>query len=355
LFIEFRMPEGAMTVIAITREIGSLGTEVAAGVAKRLGLEIIRSEVASKNVARRLGVAESSVTRYLDGSASLLERWQIDRHKLFHYASEEILGLAQRGNVLIKGWGAATTLRDVPQVISARVCAPMEFRVCVMMERQGRNDAATVREEIERFDAARARALRAYFNVEQEDARLYHIVLNTERLSVDACVDAVCELAEGPRFRNTFTSRSALTNKLLEAKISSALVEHISVAMAPLGVSVSVANGRVTLAGTTCSGRLRKLAEKITHMVPGVLQIDNRIVSVPTRGTVFSNTKDRVAQDRPSCVPAPGGRIETDSATKLIAIPVGLKRQQRADARRMEGRENRRRMYEALNDDRRAK
>jgi hypothetical protein len=26
------------------------------------------------------------------------------------------------------------------------------------------------------------------FNIEQEDAALYHIVLNTERLSVDACV-----------------------------------------------------------------------------------------------------------------------------------------------------------------------
>jgi cytidylate kinase len=276
-----------MTVIAMTREIGSLGNEVATRVAKRLGLEIVRSEVAASNVARRLGVAESSVTRYLDGSPSLLERWRIDRRKLFHYASEEILGLAQRGNVLIKGWGAATLLREVPQVINVRVCAPMDFRVRIMMERQGRNDAATVREEIERFDAARARTLRAYFNVDQEDARLYHIVLNTERLSVDACVDAVCKLAEGSRFRETFTSRSAFANKLLEAKISSALVEHISVAMAPLGVSVSVANGKVTLAGTTCSGSLRKLAEKITQAVPGVFQIDNRILSVPSRGSAF--------------------------------------------------------------------
>jgi cytidylate kinase len=276
-----------MTVIAMTREIGSGGTEIAARVAKRLGLEIVRSEVAANNVARRLGVSESAVTRYLDGSASLLERWQIDRRKLFHYACEEILGLAQRGNVLIKGWGAATLLRDVPQVISVRVCAPMDFRVRVMMERLGRTDANTVRGEIERFDAARTRSLRAYFDVEQEDARLYHIVLNTERLSIDACVNAVCELAEGPRFRDTFKSRSALANKLLEAKISSALAEHISVATAPLGVSVSVADGKVTLAGTTSSGSLRARAEKIAHASAGMVPIDNRIVSVPTRGSAF--------------------------------------------------------------------
>ena len=43
---------------------------------------------------------------------------------------------------------------------------------------------------------------------------LYHIALNTERLSVDACVDAVSKLAEGVRFRDTFTSRSALTRCL---------------------------------------------------------------------------------------------------------------------------------------------
>ena len=276
-----------MPVIAMTREIGSLGTEVAARVGKRLGLEIVRSEVAANNVARRLGVAESAVSRYLDGSASLLERWQVDRRKLFHYASEEILSLAQRGNVLIKGWGAATMLRDVPQVINVRVCAPMEFRVRVMMERQGRNDAPAVRQEIERFDAARARTLRAYFNVEQEDARLYHIVLNTERLSVDACVAAVCKLAESPQFRDTFESRSALANKLLEAKISSALVDHISVAMAPLGLSVSIANGKITLTGTTSSGSLRKRAEEIAHASAGMLQIDNRILSVPTRGSAF--------------------------------------------------------------------
>ena len=276
-----------MTVIAMTREIGSLGTEVAAGVAKRLGLEIIRSEVAADNVARRLGVTESAVLRYLDGTASLLERWQIDRRKLFHYAAEEILSLAQKGNVLIKGWGAATLLRDVPHVISARVCAPMDFRVRVLMERTGRKDAANVRDEIERFDAARARSLRAYFNVEQEDAGLYHIVLNTERLSVDACVNAICKLADGPRVRDTFRSRSALANKLLEAKISSALVEHISVAMAPLGLSVSVDDGKVTLAGTTCSGSLRARAEKIAHASAGMLKIDNRIVSVPTRGSAF--------------------------------------------------------------------
>jgi len=45
-----------MTVIAMTRQPGSLGSEVANGIAGRLGLKIIHSEIVANNVAERLGV-----------------------------------------------------------------------------------------------------------------------------------------------------------------------------------------------------------------------------------------------------------------------------------------------------------
>jgi BON domain len=71
---------------------------------------------------------------------------------------------------------------------------------------------------------------------------------------------------------------------VVEAKIRTALAENISVAAAPLGVAVSVANDRVTLAGMTCSGSMRARAEKVAQAAAGILQIDNRIVCMPARG-----------------------------------------------------------------------
>src|SRR5271169_5958329 len=82
-----------MTVIAMTREVGSLGTDVAVGVAKELNLKIVHSEIVANQIAERMGVKESAVQRYVDGSASLLERWLINRHQLSRYTSEEILRL----------------------------------------------------------------------------------------------------------------------------------------------------------------------------------------------------------------------------------------------------------------------
>jgi cytidylate kinase len=52
-----------MTVIAMTREIGSRGTDVAAGVAAELGLEIINSEIVVPHVAGSLGLEQSAVQR----------------------------------------------------------------------------------------------------------------------------------------------------------------------------------------------------------------------------------------------------------------------------------------------------
>jgi cytidylate kinase len=276
-----------MTVIAMTRQLGCLEGEVANGIAGRLGLKIIHSEIVANNVAERLGVEESTVLRYVDGSAALFERLAINKRKFSRYTAEEILRIAQQGDVLIRGWGAATLLQDMPHVISVRVCASMNFRVRIMMERSGAENAEAVREHLERVDAAQARAMWASFNVEQEDALLYHVVLNTDRLPVDACVNAVCELVRHRRFRDRATVRAELANKLIEAKVNSALTDEIGTGAAPTGVSVSAANGRITLVGTSSSGALRARAEQIAHRVTGVHHIDNRIVSVPSRGRIF--------------------------------------------------------------------
>src|SRR6185436_17401739 len=138
-----------MAVIAMTREMGSLGKDVAAGLADQMGLTVVHHELVEHHLAERLGIKESAVHRYLEGEASLLERWKIDKQKLSRYTAEEILELAQKDNVVIRGWGAVAVLRAVPHVLRVRVCAPMPFRERVIMERLALKDASQARSEIE--------------------------------------------------------------------------------------------------------------------------------------------------------------------------------------------------------------
>ena len=268
-----------MTVIVMTREIGCHGSDVAAGVAAELGLEIINSEIAVSNVAGSLGVEQSTVQRYLQGSASIFERWQIDKRKLSRFTSEQILRLAQQDNVLIRGWGANALFRDIPQVISVRICAPMELRERLMMERLGVKHIEDVRKEILRFDAARESTMRASFNIHDSDSLLYHIVLNTGLVPIPACVGAICHLAKDPLFTDSVATRSAIADKLLEKTVRAILVESVGVEMG--SITISAVNGRIIFDGVTTSGTLRARAEKLARGIEGVHDIDNRINSVP--------------------------------------------------------------------------
>src|ERR1700675_1670704 len=205
-----------MTVIAMTREIGSHGSEVAAGGAAALGLEIINSEIVVPHVAGSLGVEQSAVQRYLDGKASLFDRWQIDTRKLSQHTLDEVLDLALKDNVLIRGWGAAALFQGIHGVICVRVCAPMALPVRVMMERLDIKDAEAMQQEIERFDAVHAKTMRAAFNSDWNDALLYHIVLNSARLTINDCVKAVCDLAQPQRSQDDSETKAALAERLRE-------------------------------------------------------------------------------------------------------------------------------------------
>jgi tripartite-type tricarboxylate transporter receptor subunit TctC/cytidylate kinase len=271
-----------MPVIAMTREIGSHGTEVAAGVASELGLSIIGTEIVTTNLASGLGVKESTVQRYLEGSASILERWQIDKKKLSRLSAEELLRLAQQGNLLIRGWGAAALFYDIPQILSVRVCAPMAVRERVMMERFNIKDLASARDDIERYDAAYTETMRATFDVDREDATLYHIVLNSGRVSVYDCVKMICELAREQQFQDELALQTSLADKLLAIQVRSTLVERIGPEMAT--ISVSATRGKVVFEGVTSNGTLPGRAETLARGIEGVREIEARVESMPSRG-----------------------------------------------------------------------
>jgi tripartite-type tricarboxylate transporter receptor subunit TctC/cytidylate kinase len=274
--------EQAMTVIAMTREIGSHGLDISSAIARELGLRVVNSEIVASRVASNLGVKESAVQRYLQGAASLLERWQIDKRELSRLTAEEIFGLAQQGDVLIRGWGVSALFRDVPQILSVRICAPMAVRELVLMERLGTTDLATVRDEIERYDSTHTETIQATFGIDGESPGLYDVVLNSGRFSVHDCVKIVCEMSRNQRFQDQLAMQMAIADKLLALRVRSALEEKIG-PLVPT-ISVSAMNGRIRLGGVTSTGGLSARAERVAREVAGVHEVESYIDNLVSRG-----------------------------------------------------------------------
>jgi cytidylate kinase len=269
-----------MPIVAMTREMGSGGREIAQRVAEKMGMRVILHELVEHDLAEHMHVRDSAVHHRLEGGATLRERWQLGTKRLARYTTEEILNLAKEGNVLIRGWGACVILQDVTHVARVRVCAPMEARVRAVTERSGGKDTSAARREIERNDDVHKRSLKAAYGVEREDPLLYDLVLNTDRNSIETCAKLVCDLIESPEFHETEASRAILDDKVLEAHIRVKFRERFTVGMGVNGAEVRADGGKIVLTGTAIHTALVDDARKIVDETPGVKEVENRMVVI---------------------------------------------------------------------------
>ena len=268
-----------MAVIAMTRELGTLGKDVVAELAERLGLDVIHHGLVEHDIAESSGLPESAVHRFLEGEASLLERWRMDRRRMRRCTAQEIFELAAKGNVLIRGWGSVYLLRSVRHVLSVRVCAPMEFREAVLMQRLGLKDRAAARREIERDDAAHNGTMQRMFGIDWTDPAHYTIVLNTARVPVEECVDCIVRLVQSPAFAETKESKAELMNLLISARVRSALERHFGSNAGGL-IKSEVKAGQVMLTGQMVDAHYIAEAVRLVRSVEGVTGVESHIVPI---------------------------------------------------------------------------
>lgn len=272
-----------MTVIAMTREMGTLGKEVARLAADRLDLTVIHHEMIESASVRVDGFPSSAVARFLEVGPEPAEHRNGGLEFGGYLTPSEILGLAFRGNVLIRGWGAARLLRGVPHILSVRVCAPMERRVEEMCRRLT-VDETTAAREIEQSDAAHAHAFLRFFSTDWRSPDNYDMVLNTGHLSVETCADILVDAARSATLAETPESRRMLEDRMLQARISERLHAEEPFGRRASYVQCSVEDGCVRLYGAVGdSGTVREI-EEMVRALPGVSKIQSEIARVEIYG-----------------------------------------------------------------------
>lgn len=276
-----------MPVIAMTQEMGSLAKDVSLRLAESLGLAIMRHE-AIERVADRAQVSTSLIGRLRDGKAGLVERLTTDKRSVALYTAEELFVLADRGNVVLRGWGATCLLRPVPHVVCVRVTRSFRKRVEWLMGHLGTDDAEFAEAEVRRSDQAHAARMNDQFGVTWGDPVLYDLVLNTDRVSIESCVEQIGLLASRPEFAETPESRAMLANMALEARVRAALKEHA--ATRDISITINAKEGRIALRGIVLNAEERAQTESVAAAVPGVAAVDNQL-RLMTSSRLFASAK----------------------------------------------------------------
>jgi cytidylate kinase len=264
-----------MPLIAMTREMGSLGKDVASAISAQLGKPVVHHEIID-HLANKMRLRKSHVVRFLDGKANIWERLTTDKTSLSIYTADETLALAESNNIaVIRGWGSAHLLRPVQHVICVRVCAPMKVRVQRMMERLNSDDEGFITNEIKLSEEAHAAITRRHFGINWQDSEQYDVVLNTERVSIDECADEVLALVNNPQFQETAQSLQMLANLALESHVRAAL--RADPRTEKMHISISADRGVTTLAGIVDRGSEPVHASEVAAAVPGVKEIRNHL------------------------------------------------------------------------------
>jgi cytidylate kinase len=266
-----------MAIVTIAHQTGSGGPEIGIELAKRLGLRYVDREMLSE-AAHRYGVVEDRLTELDEKKPSLFERFDVETRQYITVIQSALLDVAEQDNVVINSRGGQMLLRGISHVLRVLVIAPFEMRVKRVMKKmtsqaQESVDVRTTAEMVRRSDQEKHGRIRYLYDVEWVDADLYDLVLNTEKLSIDAGVEALAGLVRG--LTTTEESRQLVRDRALSSRVRAALAAHPETRKYRL--SVEADRGVIRLEGTAA---LEKATE-VARTVPGVVDVKGQLLEVP--------------------------------------------------------------------------
>ena len=194
-----RVEEPASLVITVSREPGSGGKLIAAGIAEKLGFDLFHQEIIHEMA--RSTQAETRILETLDEKrlsvledwiSSLIHRRHIWPDEYLQHLMKVIGAIGKHGRAVIVGRGANFVLPPEKR-FRVRVIAPLEERIR-NVAREFNVDMDEAQRHVIKSESQRRAFVRQYFNANISDPLNYDLVINTKTSAINAAVKAVCSI-----------------------------------------------------------------------------------------------------------------------------------------------------------------
>lgn len=196
-------------IITINREFESRGSEIAQEVAKRLQIPYVDKFLITES-AIKSGISVEAIRATDEMLASRFEYSQAEA--AHYYTSAEsplptsakvaevqfqlIREVAEKGPCVIVGRCANYLLREREDVLDVFIHAGRDYRVKRTMDSFQLSERSAVR-LLKRTDKARKAYYKNYTGMDWNDPNSYHLVLNSDRLKYETCVELICNVYRG--------------------------------------------------------------------------------------------------------------------------------------------------------------
>ena len=212
-----------MAIIAISRQVATLGDEICQAVAQKLGYRFFtRQEIEHRLV--ELGFPEKNLHKYDERKPGFFASLSKDRDEYLNYLQLAILEAANAGDCILIGRGAFVILEDVPNLISLRFVAKDSIRLKRLQDEFNWSEKQA-QARINESDTNRKGFHKSFFNVDNEDSTHYLLTINTGVLEMQDIIFQIENLAKyfsakdkeaaGKKRIQNMLKAQDLTNKLL--------------------------------------------------------------------------------------------------------------------------------------------
>lgn len=201
-----------MPAITVSAGYGAGGSQVAKGLADRLGFRLLDRAISSL-VAQQLNVtvdeaeegmqkrgfvekffgplaAMSGAVVSSDEDAAIDAALIADNDQVFRQSAERIMRAALPAGAVILGRGGAAALHGEPGVLTVRLYGPKDRRIAHAARVEG-IDAATAAERLPQVDKARAHYVRRLYGRDIDDCALFDLQLDSTLIPTATCIDIV--------------------------------------------------------------------------------------------------------------------------------------------------------------------
>jgi len=258
-----------MTIVAISREMGSGGYEIGAAVAKALDFEYVDRQILLQT-AQAHGVPEAKLVAAVGRRPSLWERFDAERRRYLIFLEAAYYAFAERGNLVTASRSGPFFVRTVSHAVKVRIMAPVEVRVHRVMQ-QDQLDQKAAAAKVRRYDRELAGRIDYLFGLDWTRPENYDLVINTSDDAWAFYTDLLVWAARHPRYQPTPESLQRIRDLSLAAQVRAALATDPGTTH--LSVEVTAQAGRVVLEGVVFSAALLEAAVAVAKRVQGVIDV----------------------------------------------------------------------------------
>lgn len=180
-----------MAILTVSRQMGSLGDEVAEALSRKLGWEsITRSQLITRFFQ---DITDEHEQHLLNESAKFFLAQSRAGGTYYDVLKTSLFELAQKQSAILVGFGSQIIFAGSNDALHIRIVAPEKVRIA-RIRRQFHVSETEAIQILNTADRKHKRFVSTVYGVDLSDFSLYDLTLNTGALSVDECAAAILAL-----------------------------------------------------------------------------------------------------------------------------------------------------------------